>query len=112
MKSNHKTLAAFFCAAALTSFSGLASAQAAAPAAAASASTEMSSGVVRKIDKENKKLTIKHGPLKNLDMPGMTMVFQVSDPAMVDKVQVGEKVQFVADKLEGKFTVMQIKAAR
>lgn len=72
----------------------------------------MTSGEVRKVDKENKKLTIKHGPLKNLDMPGMTMVFQVRDPSMVDKIQVGDKVQFVADKLEGKFTVMQIEVAR
>ncbi len=112
MKSNYKILAALFCAAALTSFSGLASAQATTNATSASTSTEMTSGEVRKVDKENKKLTIKHGPLKNLDMPGMTMVFQVRDPSMVDKIQVGDKVQFVADKLEGKFTVMQIEVAR
>ncbi|RZA28756.1 MAG: copper-binding protein, partial [Proteobacteria bacterium] len=49
---------------------------------------------------------------KNLDMPGMTMVFQVQDAAMLDKVQAGDKVRFVAEKLEGKFTVTKMDASR
>src|SRR5262245_34778281 len=69
----------------------------AAPAAKA-AKAEMSEGEVRKVDKEGKKITLKHGPLKNLDMPPMTMAFQVTDPAMLDKVKVGDKVRFVATK--------------
>ena len=57
---------------------------------------EMSDGVVRKVDKNAKKITIKHGPIKNLDMPPMTMVFQAKDPAMLEKVQKGDKVKFKA----------------
>lgn len=87
---------------------GPASAQ---PSNGASTSTsELTQGEVRKVDKEARKLTIKHGPLKNLDMPGMTMVFQVQDEAVLDKVQVGEKVQFMAEKIDGKFTVTKLEA--
>jgi Cu(I)/Ag(I) efflux system periplasmic protein CusF len=78
----------------------------------ASPSAEMAEGEIRKVDKDNKKLTLKHGPLKNLDMPSMTMVFQVKDDAMLDKVQAGDKVRFQAEKIDGKFTVTQIEAAR
>ncbi|MEJ8850222.1 copper-binding protein [Variovorax rhizosphaerae] len=78
----------------------------------ASASADLSEGEIRKVDKDNKKLTIKHGPLKNLDMPGMTMVFSVSDEAVLDKLQVGEKVRFRAEKLNDAITVTRIEAAR
>ncbi|MBE0627918.1 MAG: copper-binding protein [Burkholderiales bacterium] len=61
--------------------------------AAAAAVTD---GEVRKVDKNAKKITIKHGPIKNLDMPGMTMVFQARDPAMLEKIQKGDKVKFKA----------------
>jgi uncharacterized cupredoxin-like copper-binding protein len=75
------------------------------PAAAAS---DMSDGEVRKIDRDNMKITLKHGDIKNLDMPGMTMVFQVKDPSLLDKVQVGGKVKFKAVKEDGKFMVTEI----
>jgi Cu(I)/Ag(I) efflux system protein CusF len=81
-------------------------------ASTSDASSELTQGEVRKVDKEAKKLTIKHGPLKNLDMPGMTMVFQVKDEAVLDKVQVGEKVQFLAEKIDGKFTVTKLEPLR
>lgn len=61
-----------------------------------SAAAEMSDGEVRKVDKDAGKITIKHGAIKNLDMPPMTMVFQARDPAMLDKVQKGDKVKFRA----------------
>ncbi len=99
-------------AALLISVAGVAGAQTASAPAASATSEEMAEGEVRKVDKENQKLTIKHGPLKNLDMPGMTMVFQVQDAAMLDKVQAGDKVRFVAEKLEGKFTVTKMDASR
>jgi Cu/Ag efflux protein CusF len=67
--------------------------------------TEMIDGEIRKVDKDAKKLTIKHGPMQSLDMPGMTMVFQVKDPALLDKVKAGDKVKFQAEKLGGAFTV-------
>ena len=111
MNKLHFMIAASLTAAAL-SLSDVAGAQTAGSTAAASPVAEMADGEVRKIDKENQKLTIKHGPLKNLDMPGMTMVFQVQDSAMLDKVQTGDKVRFAAEKLDGKFTVTTIEAAR
>ncbi|RZI40058.1 copper-binding protein [Herbaspirillum sp. HC18] len=72
----------------------------------------MSEGEIKKIDKEAGKLTIKHGELRNLDMPSMTMVFQVKDQAMLDQVKAGDKVNFVADKFDGKLTVTQIESRK
>ena len=72
----------------------------------------LADGEVRKVDKDAKKITIKHGPLANLDMPAMTMVFQVKDPAMLDKVKAGDRVKFQAEKLGGAFTLTQIEAVK
>jgi Cu/Ag efflux protein CusF len=83
-----------------------------APATPAAAAAGMSDGEVRKVDKENKKLTLKHGPLANLDMPAMTMVFQVQDAAALDKLQPGDKVRFMAEKIDGKYTVTRIEQGR
>jgi Cu(I)/Ag(I) efflux system protein CusF len=69
-------------------------------------------GEVRKVDKAAQKITIKHGPLANLDMPAMTMVFRVKDPAMLEAVKPGEKVKFRAEKVSGKLTVMQIEPVK
>lgn len=71
-----------------------------------------STGEVRKVDKAAKKITIKHGPLQNLEMPPMTMVFQVKDPAMLDQVKAGDKVKFQAEKVGGALTVTQIAPAK
>ena len=89
----------------------LAAALAAAPAFAGDNNT-LSDGEIRKVDKDAKKLTIKHGPLKNLDMPGMTMVFRVKDPAMLDQVKKGDKVRFVAEDANGAYTVTKIEPAK
>lgn len=78
----------------------------------AAAASDLTEGEIRKVDKENKKLTIKHGPLKNLDMPGMTMVFGVKEDAMLDKVETGTKVRFQAEKIDGKIVVTKIEMAR
>lgn len=80
--------------------------------AVANQAGEMSEGEVRKVDKVQKKITLKHGPMKNLDMPPMTMVFQVTDPAFLDKVQVGDKVRFVAANPGGKLTITKIEVAK
>ena len=74
--------------------------------------TEMTDGEVRKIDKDTSKITLKHAEIKNLDMPGMTMVFQVKDPAMLDKVKPGDKVKFRAEKAETGFVVTTIEPAK
>ena len=72
----------------------------------------LSDGEIRKVDKDAKKLTIKHGPLLNLDMPPMTMVFQVKDPQMLDRVKAGDKVKFQAEMLSGgKVVVTRIEKA-
>jgi Cu(I)/Ag(I) efflux system periplasmic protein CusF len=72
----------------------------------------MTSAEVRKVDKDNKKITLKHGEIKNRDMPPMTMVFKVKDAAMLDKLQAGDKVMFNAEKIDGAFTVTVIEASR
>lgn len=69
-------------------------------------------GEIRKIDLENKKITLKHGEIKNLDMPAMTMVFAVKDPAMLEAVKAGDKVTFTVDKLGSTFTVMSLEKAK
>ena len=73
---------------------------------------EMSDGEVRKVDRDGKKVTIKHGEIKSLDMPPMTMVFRVKDLTIVDKLQPGDKVKFRVEKSEGAFVVTEIHQAR
>lgn len=89
---------------------GLALAQTAGAATgtAQPAAENMSTGVVKKTDADQGKITISHGPLLNLDMPAMTMTFRVVEPAMVSKVKVGDNIKFVAGKVNGAFTVMRL----
>jgi Cu(I)/Ag(I) efflux system periplasmic protein CusF len=70
---------------------------------ATSSSSAMAEGEVRRVDRDAKKITIKHGPLAKFDMPAMTMVFQVKDPVMLDKVKAGDKIRFDAEKVGGAF---------
>jgi Cu(I)/Ag(I) efflux system periplasmic protein CusF len=77
-----------------------------------SAAATPTDGEVRKVDVEAKKLTLKHGEIKNINMPGMTMVFQVKDPAMLEKVKTGDKVRFTAEKINGAFTVTTIETVK
>jgi Cu(I)/Ag(I) efflux system periplasmic protein CusF len=72
----------------------------------------LSDGEVRKVDKDAKKITIKHGPLASLDMPPMTMVFHVKDPAMLEQVKAGDKIKFQAEKVGGAYTVTKIEPAK
>ncbi len=72
----------------------------------------MADGEVRKVDREQGKVTLKHGPIATLDMPGMTMVFKVADPKMLDNLKQGDKVKFVADKVNGAITVTAIEVAK
>ena len=64
------------------------------------------------VDKEQGKVTIKHGPLRNLEMPAMTMVFRVKDPAMLDRLKEGDKIRFVAERVDGTITVVESKPYR
>ncbi|MGF7000548.1 Cu/Ag efflux protein CusF [Paraburkholderia sp. GAS32] len=68
----------------------------------------MSHGEIKKVDAAAGKLTIKHGPLENLGMDAMTMVFKVKDPAMISQVKVGDKIDFVAEEVDGALTVTKL----
>ena len=87
-----------------------AAAQAAAPSTAAA--NAMSEGEVRKVDLQYGKVTLRHGPLVNLDMSAMTMVFTVPDPKILEGLKPGDKVRFVADKKDGTYIVTAIELAR
>lgn len=69
-------------------------------------------GEVTRINKDTQKISIRHGPMPHLDMPAMNMVYAVKDPALLDKVKVGSKITFVADKVDGTFTVLSIETVR
>jgi len=75
------------------------------------ASVEAVDGEVRRVDKGTGKVTLRHGELKQLDMPPMTMVFEVSDKAMLDSVKAGDKVKFKVIKKDGKMIVTEMKPA-
>jgi Cu/Ag efflux protein CusF len=77
----------------------------------AATATVMSDGVVRKIDAANGKLTLRHGPLVNLDMPGMTMVFRVRSSELLSGIKVGDAVKFHAEYVDGVFIVTALQVA-
>lgn len=73
---------------------------------------ELTDGEVRKVDKDAGKLTIRHGEIKNLDMPPMTMVFQVKDPAMLAPLKAGDRIRFAAQKnAAGAYVVTEVQSA-
>jgi len=80
--------------------------------AGSSQASEMSAGKVRKVNKEANKITLRHGEIKNLEMPPMTMVFRVKDPAMLDMVKAGDKVQFTAENIGGALTITAIETVK
>jgi Cu/Ag efflux protein CusF len=82
--------------AALLAVSGLAAAQA------------LVAGEVKKIDKPAGRITLKHAEIKAYDMPGMTGAYKVKDPSMLDKVQVGDHVQFSLDRVNSVYTITRI----
>jgi len=77
-------------------------------AAAQSTTSPMVNGEVRKVDKGAGKITLKHDPIPNLEMPGMTMVFRVKDPSVLDRLKEGDKIKFAADKIDGALTVTEV----
>jgi Cu(I)/Ag(I) efflux system protein CusF len=79
--------------------------------ALAALAADMAEGEIRRVDRDAKKITIKHGPLQKLDMPPMTMVFQVKDPAMLEQLKPGDKVRFEAEKIGGGYVVTRIERA-
>lgn len=81
-------------------------------AAAFAQNAPMATGTVKKVDESAEKITLDHGPIKNLDMDSMTMVFKAGDKAMLKQVKAGDRVQFTADRVNGQLTVTKIQKGR
>jgi Cu(I)/Ag(I) efflux system periplasmic protein CusF len=103
----HALVAAATVLATLVGASGIAHAQ-----TDANQMASLTDGEIRKVDKEAGKVTIKHGEIKNLEMPGMTMVFTAKEKSLLDKVQAGDKVKFAAISDGGKMVVTDIQAVK
>jgi len=76
------------------------------------AAAQSVNGTVTKVDEAQGKLTINHGPIKNLDMEGMTMVFRAGEPAMLKEVKAGDKIKFDADRVNGQLTVTKLQKSK
>jgi Cu(I)/Ag(I) efflux system protein CusF len=83
-----------------------------AASAAPSTAADLTDAEVRRIDLANKKITLKHGEIKSISMPAMTMVFQVRDPALLNQVKVGDKVRIAVEKANGALVVTQMQPAQ
>jgi len=80
--------------------------------ATTSAETPMAAGQVKKIDKAAGKVTLSHGPLVNLNMPAMTMVFRVKETAWLDQMKAGDRIRFMADNINGAVTIIHFEPAK
>lgn len=107
----HKLLPALSLLAALATHPALAAEGTTVPAVQAATDT-LTEGEVRKVDTAQGKLTLRHGEIRNLDMPPMTMVFRVKDASLMQSLKAGDKVRFRAEKLTEGLTVTQLEAAR
>jgi len=76
------------------------------------AAAQSVTGTVKKIDSEQSKITLDHGPIKNLDMDSMSMVFRVAEPAMLKGLKVGDRVRFDADRVNGQITVTKMQKSK
>lgn len=81
-------------------------------AASAFAQAATADGEVRKVDIETGKVTLKHGPIPNLDMDSMTMVFRVADAAMLKSLKAGDRIKFVAERVNGQITILKIEKVK
>lgn len=79
---------------------------------ASAAHAQSINGTVKKIDDAQGKLTIDHGPIKNLDMEAMSMVFRAADPAMLKGLKAGDKIKFDADRVNGQITVTKLQKSK
>ncbi len=76
------------------------------------AAAQSVNGTVTKVDEAQSKLTINHGPIKNLEMENMTMVFKAADPAMLKGLKSGDKIKFDADRVNGQITVIKLQKTK
>lgn len=116
MKNIRSIISIFFIAFAISPLAAFAGGDAVtkttAEVTATSDKAPMADGEVKKVDKDGGKVTIKHGEIRNLDMPGMTMVFRVKEAAMLDQLKAGDKIKFAADNINGKLTVTKVEIAK
>lgn len=103
---------AWILAAALAAAIAPAAAADAKPAAAKAAVAPLTSGEVTKVDREARKITVKHGPIENLKLPSMTMVFRVKDAAMLDGLEAGAHIRFRAEEANGGYIVTRLQKAK
>lgn len=85
---------------------------AAAIALPASALAQTVRGQIKKVDAASGRVTIDHGPIKNLDMDSMTMVFRMSDPAMLKDLKEGDRILFDADRINDAYTVTKVRKVK
>ena len=78
----------------------------------AAAADDLSEGEITRWDPRTRKVTLRHGELKNLEMPPMTMVFRVNDANMLAPFQPGDKVRFRAERQDGGYFITRMEAAR
>ncbi len=77
------------------------------------AQSELTDGLVTKVDASASKITIKHGPMKKFDMEdGMTMVYGVKDATLLTAAKPGDKIKFDADRINGQFVVTKIQKSK
>jgi Cu/Ag efflux protein CusF len=69
-------------------------------------------GQVTKGNAKKNKITVRHGPIKSLDMDAMTMVFRVKDPAMAKQVKAGDKIKFEAERVDGQITITKMQKSK
>lgn len=77
-----------------------------------SLANEWTKGEIRRLDIDNKKITIKHEEIKNLDMPQMSMVFYVENSEILKGVKSGDQIEFIADQKGNKYFVKQIRKSQ
>jgi len=78
----------------------------------APAALRLTAGEVRKVDADAGKVTIRHEPIENLEMPAMTMVFKASKPDLLVGLKAGDKIRFRAETVAGAITVTDIQPVR
>jgi Cu/Ag efflux protein CusF len=76
------------------------------------AASDLSEGTVKKIDAPTQRVMLAHGPIANIGMAPMTMMFKVKDPAMLKKLKDGDKVRFRVEDVGGEYTVVRIEVAK
>ena len=80
----------------------------AAPSGAAPQATAKAEAEVRRVEVSIGRIQLRHGPIANLDMPPMTMVFRVKSPALLDGLKEGDRILFTAEKIDGAYTVTSV----